>query len=216
MSDEFQPDADAVDADPTGSPLPSVELLMTQLVEQAATVLSAQKRLQRLLDANQSIVSELSLPAVLRRVVEAARDTANAEYAALGVIGADGLLEQFIHVGMDEQTVDRIGQLPSGRGLLGALIEHPASIRLGAVADDPRSSGFPAAHPAMSSFLGVPIRARNQVYGNLYLTNHAGGGEFTPEDEELISAWPPRRASPSRTRGCTRSPGSRRIAARIR
>src|SRR6478609_6649478 len=98
MSDEFQPDADAVDANPTGSRSPSVELLMTQLVEQAATVLSAQKRLQRLLDANQSIVSELSLPAVLRRVVEAARDTANAEYAALGVIGADGLLEQFIHV----------------------------------------------------------------------------------------------------------------------
>ena len=188
MSGERQTSGGAEDPGLPPHLRPSVEVLMTQLVDQAAAVLSAQQRLQRLLDANQSIVSELSLPAVLRRVVEAARDTANAQYAALGVIGADGTLEQFVHVGMDEETVARIGQLPKGHGLLGALIEHPAPIRLSKVADDPQSSGFPAGHPPMTSFLGVPIRSRDQVYGNLYLTNRSGGGEFTAEDQELISA----------------------------
>jgi signal transduction histidine kinase len=188
MAGEGQASADVGDPDAPVSPTLSIEVLMTQLVDQASAVLSAQQRLQRLLDANQSIVSELSLPAVLRRVVEAARETARAEYAALGVIDSDGMLEQFVHVGMDEETVGRIGDLPKGRGLLGALIKHPASIRLGNVADDPRSSGFPAEHPPMTSFLGVPIRTRDQVYGNLYLTNRSGGGEFTAEDQELISA----------------------------
>ena len=144
------------------APLLAVERLMSQLMQQAAAILTAQQRLQRLLDANQSIVSELSLPAVFRRIVEAARETANAQYAALGVIGADGTLEQFLHVGMDEETVARIGHLPEGLGLLGALIEHPAPIRLSHITDDPQSSGFPAGHPPMTSFLGVPIRSRDR------------------------------------------------------
>ena len=103
----------------------SIERLMAQLVDQAGQILAAQHRIQRLLEANLTIVSELSLPAVLRQIVESARQTAGARYAALGVIGSDGLLEEFIHVGMDDTTVAAIGDLPKGRGLLGMLIEHP-------------------------------------------------------------------------------------------
>ena len=149
---------------------------------------NAQRRLQHLLVANRSIVSELTLPAVLRRIVEAAREVAGARYAALGVIGADGLLEQFLHVGMDAETVARIGELPKGRGVLGALIEDPKPIRLASIDDDPRSSGFPEGHPDMTSFLGVPIRSRDSVYGNLYLTDRLDGSEFDADDEELVLA----------------------------
>jgi signal transduction histidine kinase len=166
----------------------SIERLMAQLVEQAGQILSAQHRLQRLLDANRTIVSELSLPAVLRQIVESARETAGAQYAALGVIGSDDLLEEFIHVGMDDITVAAIGDLPKGRGLLGTLIEHPEPIRLPHITDDSRSSGFPVGHPPMTTFLGVPIRNRDRVFGNLYLTNRRDGNNFTAEDEELISA----------------------------
>ena len=166
----------------------SIERLMAQLVDQAGQILSAQHRLQRLLDANRAIVRELSLPAVLRQIAQSARETAGAQYAALGVIGSDGLLEEFIHVGMDDTTVAAIGDLPKGRGLLGALIEHPEPIRLPHITDDSRSSGFPPGHPPMTTFLGVPIRNRDRVFGNLYLTNRRDGNDFTAEDEELISA----------------------------
>jgi signal transduction histidine kinase len=166
----------------------SIERLMAQLVDQAGRVLSAQHRLQRLLDANRAIVRELSLPAVLRQIAQSARETAGAQYAALGVIGSDGLLEEFIHVGMDDITVAAIGDLPKGRGLLGTLIEHPEPIRLPHITDDSRSSGFPVGHPPMTTFLGVPIRNRDRVFGNLYLTNRRDGNNFTAEDEELISA----------------------------
>jgi signal transduction histidine kinase len=166
----------------------SIERLMAQLVDQAGEILSAQHRLQRLLDANRTIISQLSLPAVLRQIVQSARETAGARYAALGIIGSDGLLEEFIHVGMDDTTVAAIGDLPKGRGLLGALIEHPEPIRLPHITDDSRSSGFPPGHPPMTTFLGVPIRNRDEVFGNLYLTNRLDGNDFTGEDEELISA----------------------------
>jgi signal transduction histidine kinase len=166
----------------------SVELLMSHLVEQAALIMTAQERLRRLLTANRSIVQELSLPAVLHRIVDTARDVADARYAALGVIGADGLLEQFLHVGVAEETVQAIGELPKGRGVLGALIEDPKPIRLTRIADDPRSSGFPDGHPPMTTFLGVPIRSRDSVFGNLYLTDRIDGGPFTAEDEELVLA----------------------------
>jgi signal transduction histidine kinase len=148
---------------------------------------TAEARLQRLLSSNRAIVSELSLPAVLRRIVEAARDVAQARYCALGVIGVDGLLEQFVHVGMPAETVSAIGELPKGRGLLGALTADPEPIRLARISDDDRSSGFPPGHPPMDSFLGVPIRSRSEVYGNLYLTGRIDG-DFTAEDEELVLA----------------------------
>jgi GAF domain-containing protein len=140
-----------------------------------------------LLDANQAIVGELSLPMVLRRIVEAARDLVGARYAALGVIGDDGQLQEFVHLGMDSATVARIGDLPKGLGVLGALIRDPLPIRLPVISHDRRSSGFPPGHPPMETFLGVPIRSRNGVYGNLYLTGRSGG-EFTAEDEDLVLA----------------------------
>jgi signal transduction histidine kinase len=185
--------------DPEGDPRLSVELLMGQLglsieqlthqlVDQASVIMNAQERLRRLLNANRSIVQELSLPAVLHRIVETARDVAGARYAALGVIGADGLLEQFLHVGLDDDAVREIGELPKGRGVLGALIEDPKPIRLTRISDDARSSGFPDGHPPMTTFLGVPIRSRDAVFGNLYLTDRVDGGPFTAEDEELVLA----------------------------
>ena len=167
--------------------MPLAETLMAELVKHASEILTVQARLRALLRANRLIVAELSLAAVLRRIVEAAREVAGAKYAALGVIGTDGLLEQFIHIGMDETTVQSIGELPKGRGLLGAVIEHPEPIIVSEIGDDPRSSGFPAHHPAMHGFLGVPIRLRDQVFGNLYLTEPASGS-FSDDDAELVLA----------------------------
>ena len=163
------------------------ETLVAELVEHASDILAVQARLRALLRANRTIVAELSLATVLRRIVEAAREVSGAKYAALGVIGTDGMLEEFVHIGMDAATVEAIGQLPRGRGLLGALIEHPEPIRVPEISEDPRSSGFPAGHPAMHGFLGVPIRLRDQVFGNLYLTEPAKGS-FSDDDEELVSA----------------------------
>ena len=174
------------DSEPVLAPAP-IERLLAQLVERATEVIGVQDRLRRLLRANRAIIAELSLDGVLRSIVEAARELAKAEYAALGVIGTGGSLLQFIHVGMDEPTVTKIGELPKGRGLLGALITDPQPIRLLSIADDHRSAGFPPQHPPMSSFLGVPIRSRNQVYGNLYLTNQVEGA-FSAEDQELVLA----------------------------
>jgi signal transduction histidine kinase len=149
---------------------------------------STTHRVDELLAANQSIVGELSLPLVLRRIVAAAAKVSGARYAALGVLGADGKLEQFLHTGMDELTVSRIGDLPHGRGVLGAVIDHPEPIRLDRIADDSRSSGFPPGHPPMVSFLGVPVRGRDLVYGNLYLTDRRDGRRFTDEDIDLVEA----------------------------
>jgi len=169
--------------------LPRLELdqLLTQLVDRAGEVLSTQGRLRGLLRANQTISVDLGLPVVLRRIVAAARELVGARYAALGVIAADGLLAEFVHVGMDPGTVARIGQLPQGKGLLGALIADPQPIRPRTIAEDPRSSGFPEGHPPMTSFLGVPIRVRGVVFGNLYLTESIHGS-FSSEDEELANA----------------------------
>jgi signal transduction histidine kinase len=186
----------ASSTDPEEDPRLTVERLMSQLVDQASLIMTAQQRLRRLLIANRSIVQELSLPAVLRRILDTAKDVSGAKYAALGVIGADGLLEEFLHVGLDEDAVQAVGgsvsepchNLPKGRGLLGALIQHPKPIRLRSIADDPRSSGIPDGHPQMTTFLGVPIRSRDAVFGNLYLTDRADGSPFTAEDEELILA----------------------------
>jgi signal transduction histidine kinase len=169
--------------------VPKLELdqLIDQLVERAEGVRGTQGRLRALLRAIETINGDLALDVVLRNVVQSACELAQARYGALGVIGQDGGLEQFIHVGMDEATVERIGQLPQGKGLLGELITDPRPVRLQQIGGDPRSSGFPAGHPPMDSFLGVPIRVRDEVFGNLYLTDNARG-EFTAEDEELVIA----------------------------
>lgn len=169
-------------ADGSGAYGPS--LVDASAADQAG--LLAEDRLRSLVELNRSIVSELSLAGVLRRIVEAARVIAQAQYAALGVIGADGGLEQFVHVGMDDETVAAIGHLPEGRGVLGALITDPRPVRVASIAEHPRSVGFPAKHPPMDSFLGVPIQSRGEIFGNLYLTNRIGASQFSAEDEELV------------------------------
>ena len=160
---------------------------LDELVSKARNVLSTQGRLRSLLKANQAIVEHLELPVVLRRIVDAAVELVGARYGALGVVAADGTLEQFINVGMTDEDLAAIGHLPRGHGLLGALIVDPRPIRLDDRADDPRSIELPSGHPPMDSFLGVPIRVRDEVFGNLYLSNHAGG-RFTEEDEQLVTA----------------------------
>lgn len=169
--------------------VPKLELdeLIDQLIERAEGVRRAQGRLRALLRAIETITGDLSLELVLRNIVEAACELAGARYGALGVIGHDGGLEQFIHVGMDDATATRIGHLPEGKGLLGALISDPRPIRLRRMRDDPRSSGFPPHHPPMDSFLGVPVHVRDEVFGNLYLAE-SDKGEFSAEDEELVLA----------------------------
>jgi signal transduction histidine kinase len=169
--------------------LPRLELdqLLGQLVERAHEVMATQGRLRGLLRASQMVTRDLTLPAVLPRIVEAARELVGARYAALGVISPAGSLTEFVHSGMPEDAVERIGHLPEGKGLLGALIADPRPIRLRRIADDARSVGFPPGHPSMDNFLGVPIRIRDEVFGNLYLTESTKG-EFSAEDEELTKA----------------------------
>lgn len=166
------------------APRQHIDLLLKQLISRGSEVLAARDGLRKLVAANRSILGKLSLPEVLAQVVDSARDLTGAQYAALGVIGPDGKLEQFIHSGMNESTVSAIGPLPRGEGLLGALIQQPEPIRLPDLAADSRSAGFPANHPAMTSFLGVPIKLREEVYGNLYLTDSISG-EFSEDDTEL-------------------------------
>jgi len=170
--------------------VPTLDLddLLAQLIERAQDVRGAHDRLRGLLHANQSIISNLALETVLQRIVEAACELLEARYGALGVLSPDGHgLEQFIHVGIDQDLVDRIGDLPQGKGVLGALIDDPAPIRLHDLSDDLRSVGFPAGHPPMHTFLGVPITIRGEIFGNLYLTERRSG-DFTDSDVELASA----------------------------
>jgi signal transduction histidine kinase len=150
-------------------------------------------QIRRLLDAVAAISSDLSLPVVLRRIVESACDLLDAQYAALGVLGPGTNVEQirlieFITQGADEATIQRIGHYPVGRGLLGVLIREPRPLRVHDLADHAQSYGFPEGHPPMRSFLGVPVRIKGVVFGNLYLTEKRGGGDFTAEDEEMAIA----------------------------
>lgn len=143
-------------------------------------------RLRVLVEAGITLSSELSLDALLQRLVETAAELTGARYAALGVIDTSGQqLERFFTTGIDEETYAAIGELPRGRGILGVLIREARPLRLHDIADDPRSVGFPPHHPPMRSFLGVPILLRGVAYGNLYLTEKAGAEDFDEEDEEL-------------------------------
>jgi signal transduction histidine kinase len=135
-----------------------------------------------------AISSDLDLHSVLGRIVEAATRLTGARYGALGVIGAENYLVDFLTTGIDEQDRRRIGDLPHGHGILGLLIRDPRPIRLKALSDHAASYGFPPNHPEMGSFLGVPVRIRGTVFGNLYLTEKAGDGEFTDTDEQLVVA----------------------------
>ena len=144
------------------------------------------ERLAALVEGAAAVTGTSELAEVLAAAVDTARDTTGARYAALGIIGEHGTLVEFIHAGLDPETVQAIGRLPVGRGVLGTLIDEAKTIRLDRIQAHPDSSGFPANHPPMETFLGVPVRVGNRVFGNLYLTEKKGG--FTEEDEKLVEA----------------------------
>ena len=170
--------------------LPHLRLddLLSELQSRVQAVLDTRDRVHALLEAVVAVGSNLRLEAVLRRIVEAAVTLVDARYGALGVIDQDGRLADFIPVGLDEAAIGRIDHWPEGRGLLGLLITDSRPLRLADIASHPQSSGFPEGHPPMKSFLGVPIRIRDEVYGNLYLTEKRDGSAFDEEDETLVTA----------------------------
>ncbi len=146
----------------------------------------AVKELRQLLDAIVTVNSESNLPGLLRRILESATSLVNARYGALGVLDPTGSnLSEFLTTGMDDTTVARIGGAPEGLGILGMLVADPRPIRLADLSTHPHRAGFPPHHPPMTTFLGVPIRVRGEVFGNLYLTEKAGGAPFDEIDEEL-------------------------------
>jgi two-component system, NarL family, sensor histidine kinase DevS len=171
--------------------LPQLQLddLLAELQTRLEAARATRDRVHALLEAVVSIGSDLELETVLRRIIEAATTLVEARYGALGVIGDDGeRLVRFITVGVTEEGIEAIGHWPHGHGILGVLIKEPHSLRLPDLCAHTASYGFPEGHPAMHSFLGVPIRVREEVFGNLYLTEKAGGGEFEEEDEVVVTA----------------------------
>jgi len=162
--------------------------LLAEVQVRLQALVETRDRMHRLLEAVVAIGSGLELGAMLRRVVEAAVELADAEYGALGVIGPDQQLTEFIPVGLTPSEIRGIHHWPEGHGLLGLLIKEPLPLRLADIGTHAESSGFPDGHPGMRSFLGVPVRVRDRVFGNLYLTEKRGGGEFTEDDEALVTA----------------------------
>jgi signal transduction histidine kinase len=144
-------------------------------------------RYERLLEAGLALAAELSLPAALQRIVELAAELTGARYGALGVLGRDGTITEFITTGVTAEQRAAIGHIPVGRGILGVLIDDARPLRLHNIADDPRSVGFPPNHPPMHTFLGAPVTARGQVYGNVYLTEKGGGADFDADDERTLT-----------------------------
>jgi signal transduction histidine kinase len=151
-------------------------------------IVKTRDRMHGLLDAMLAVSSGLELESTLRRVVAAAIELVGARYGALGVLGPDDRLSRFIYVGIDDATRAEMGHLPQGRGVLGQLITNPQPLRLASLSSHPASVGFPPNHPPMRTFLGAPVRVGDEVYGNLYLTEKAGGEEFTAEDEVVVQA----------------------------
>ena len=162
--------------------------LLAELQGRLQAVLDMRDRTHQLLEAIVAIGGDLELEGVLRRITEAAVTLVDARYGALGVVGEDGRLADFIPVGLDEPEIARIDHWPRGGGLLGLLIMDPRPLRLADIGSHPSSSGFPPGHPPMRTFLGVPIRIRGEVYGNLYLTSKRGGAQFDEEDQRLLAA----------------------------
>ncbi|WP_354186557.1 GAF domain-containing protein [Arthrobacter sp. UYCu712] len=169
-------------------PQPRTDDALKGFVSRAEELLQSQERMAGLLEAVVAVAEDLSLDAVLERVVESACRLLRARYGALGVIGDDQALSHFITVGIDGELAHRIGPLPTGHGVLGLLITDPRPLRLKDLRKHPESFGFPAHHPPMQSFLGVPVRVREVVFGNLYLTEKEDGSDFTDEDEGLAVA----------------------------
>jgi signal transduction histidine kinase len=190
----MQEDAAGPAAQPTREPAPLTEARLDELLGAVLTrvtgVLDAQERLRGLLDAVVGINADLSLERALERIVTAACTLADAQYGALGVLGGGPgrRLREFVTHGLSGDQRAAIGDLPAGHGILGLIIDRPEPLRLPVLGQHPSSYGFPPHHPPMQTFLGVPIRIRDQVFGNLYLTEKRGGGTFTVEDEEVVVA----------------------------
>lgn len=187
--------------DPNGSTEPTphrvpeiaslgLDTLVSEVSERLQSAAAVTDRMQQLLEAVVSVGAGLDLHATLQRIATAAAELVDARYAAIGVISPNGEgLSDFIHIGIDDRTAAQIGELPTGRGILGVLIDHPESLRLSDLSADPNSTGFPPGHPPMNSFIGEPIRIRDEVFGNLYLTEkNTGTGAFTPEDAQVVHA----------------------------
>jgi len=167
-----------------------LEDLLREVLRRVGQVLTDRERLRLLLDAVVGIAADLDLDSVLHRIVEAGSRLADARYVALGVLGTgpERGLVAFVTHGLSQGERDRIGDLPRGHGLLGVIIDRPEPLRLHDLTADPLSYGFPAHHPPMRSFLGVPVRIRDKVFGNLYLTEKQGGGDFDEQDESIVVA----------------------------
>src|ERR1051325_7435346 len=139
-----------------------------------------------LIETGLALASELSLPAVLQRIVESAVQVTEARYGAVGVLGATNEIVEFVTTGVTGEQRELIGHIPVGRGILGALIEDARPLRLHDIRDDPRSVGFPPNHPPMQPFLGAPVTAHGRLFGNIYLTREPGAPDFTEEDERNL------------------------------
>jgi signal transduction histidine kinase len=170
--------------------LPNLRLdeLLAELQVRLQAVLATRDRVNALFEAVIAVGTNLDIEVVLREIVDAAVNLVDATYGAMGVIGESGRLAEFIPVGISEAEIAGIHHWPEGRGLLGALITDPKPMRISELSKHALSAGFPEGHPSMRSFLGVPIRVRNEVYGNLYLTDKRGGAEFDEEDEAILVA----------------------------
>lgn len=162
--------------------------LLLEVQDRIEQIVEGRDRLDGLIDAILAITSGLKLDATLRAIVHTAAELVDARYGALGVRGYDHRLVEFVYEGIDEEPRHLIGSLPEGRGVLGALIEEPKPIRLDDISRHPASVGFPLHHPPMRTFLGVPVRIRDEVFGNLYLTEKADGQPFSDDDEVLVQA----------------------------
>src|SRR5271170_3626742 len=170
--------------------LPHLQLddLLAELQVRLQAVMANRDRMRGLIEAVVAISSGLDLESTLGRIVQTAVGLVDATYGALGVIGEGKRLAEFIPVGLSQDEIEAIDHWPEGRGLLGLLIDDPQPLRLADIAAHPASSGFPGGHPAMRGFLGVPVRIRDEVFGNLYLTDKRGGGDFTEDDEAVLVA----------------------------
>jgi signal transduction histidine kinase len=172
------------------TPLSRVHLdeLLQELLDRVGDVVSSRERLRSLLDAVVGISTDLDLSSTLRRIVDSACQLVGARYGALGVIGEDRRLAEFITHGIGADERAAIGALPTGRGVLGLLIDDPRPMRMPDITKHPKSFGFPPNHPPMHSFLGVPVRIRDTVYGNLYLAEKHGAEQFSDDDEQIVVA----------------------------
>ncbi|MCH9731689.1 MAG: GAF domain-containing protein [Actinomycetia bacterium] len=162
--------------------------LLTEVQDRVEQILTGRDRLDGLVEAMLAVTSGLELDVTLRTIVHTAIDLVDAKYGALGVLGHDDDLVEFVYEGIDEATRDQIGNLPEGHGVLGVLLADPKPIRLENISSHPTSVGFPPNHPPMRTFLGVPLRVRDEVFGNLYLTEKISGQPFSEDDEVLLQA----------------------------